>query len=118
MTDPDFSLCSPHLLAIWQLRALYDELPDGDPDLAMIEDELDRRRSQYMTDTPQLPDLDALTCDVVANTPTFQALLDAEYGYRPTFREDLDPLHTILADYYDEAQNMRGDPRRSYRPYC
>jgi hypothetical protein len=63
------------------------------------------------------PDLDALTRELVANTPTFQALLDAEHGYFATFREDLDPRHTVLADYYDEAQNMRGDPRRSYRPY-
>jgi hypothetical protein len=69
------------------------------------------------TSTPAYANLDALTRDLVANTPTFQALLDAGHGYFPTFLEDLDPRHTILADYDDEAQNMRGDPRRSYRPY-
>lgn len=44
---------------------------------------------------------------------TFQDLLDAAGGYRPTLKIDYPDL-ARLAVVYDEAQRLRGDPRRAY----
>jgi len=60
-------------------------------------------------------DLDNLTRELVVNADSFDALLNAEGGYRPTLREDLDPRNTILANAYDLAQAVRGDARRAFR---
>lgn len=56
--------------------------------------------------------LDAIT---KANTafPSFRAMIDAP-GYRPTFYTFRHVMQT-LADAYDNAQTLRGDPRRASR---
>jgi len=52
---------------------------------------------------------------LVAGATEMIDLLNAEGGYRPTLRADLDPDATVLADIYDFLQARRGDPRRAYR---
>jgi hypothetical protein len=45
---------------------------------------------------------------------SFQDLLDAEHDYFPTL-DMRDPDAALLADFYDQAQEERGDPRRAFR---
>lgn len=59
-------------------------------------------------------ELDALTEELTAFS-SFNALLTAEGGYRPSFYAELDPRYRILADAYDKAQTERGDGRRAWR---
>jgi hypothetical protein len=42
-------------------------------------------------------------------------MLNQPAGYRPTLRPDLGLTYEFLADRYDLAQALRGDPRRAYR---
>jgi len=51
----------------------------------------------------------------VSPAVTFDALLQAENGYYPTMRIDLDWRMLPLADAYDAAQEQRGDRRRAFR---
>ncbi|WP_408903286.1 hypothetical protein [Methylobacterium radiotolerans] len=51
----------------------------------------------------------------VSPSATFEALLQAENGYYPTMRIDLDWRMLPLADAYDAAQEQRGDRRRAFR---
>lgn len=44
----------------------------------------------------------------------FDQLLNAQDSYRPTL-EVSDHERLWLADYYDQQQELRGDPRRAYR---
>lgn len=53
--------------------------------------------------------------DQVSPSTTFEALLQAENGYYPTMRIDLDWRMLPLADAYDAAQEQRGDRRRAFR---
>lgn len=46
---------------------------------------------------------------------TFAQMINSEASYRPTLRPKLHSAYRILADAYDLAQAMRGDPRRCYR---
>jgi hypothetical protein len=52
---------------------------------------------------------------------TLDELLNAAGGYRPSIRclsartEEERAELTLLADAYDTAQELRGDPRRAYR---
>ena len=58
--------------------------------------------------------IDALTNELTAFA-TFEDMLNAEGGYRPSFYVEYDPRFRELADAYDKAQAERGDPRRAYR---
>jgi hypothetical protein len=68
--------------------------------------------------------LDDLTRSLTA-WPSFDAVLNAEGGYRPTlhvrpYNRSHDEIRRaarteILADAYDAAQASRGDHRRAYR---
>jgi hypothetical protein len=51
----------------------------------------------------------------VSPSVTFEALLQADSGYYPTMRIDLDWRMLPLADAYDAAQEQRGDRRRAFR---
>lgn len=46
---------------------------------------------------------------------SFDDMVNAEGGYRPTLRSESIPELKILADYYDKAQEAKGDNRRAYR---
>ena len=46
---------------------------------------------------------------------TFEAMVNAEGSYRPTLRAESIHELKILADYYDQAQEDKGDPRRALR---
>ena len=59
--------------------------------------------------------LDATTREFSAFA-TFQALLDAKGGYRPTLRVDAHWQLLILATEYNREQKRRGDERRAYTP--
>lgn len=59
-------------------------------------------------------ELDAITNELTAFA-SFDALLNAEGGYRPSFYVEYDPRLRKLADAYDKAQTERGDARRAWR---
>jgi len=46
---------------------------------------------------------------------SFNDMVNAEGGYRPSLRSESIPDLKILADYYDKAQEAKGDRRRAHR---
>lgn len=62
---------------------------------------------------PEAPCLDEITRKL-SSFVTFEELLGAAGGYRPTIHPD-SPDKVRLADAYDAAQAERGDPRRAFR---
>ena len=57
-----------------------------------------------------------LTPSIGGAFPTFEALLDAPGGYRPTLRQCKEsPAALVVAELYDATQEARGDPRRAFR---
>ena len=46
---------------------------------------------------------------------SFEDMINAEGGYRPSLRSESIPDLKILADFYDKAQEARGDGRRAHR---
>lgn len=59
--------------------------------------------------------LDSLTREFLVGFETFDALLTAPGGFRPTLRADKDWRLGVFADIYDIRQQLRGDPRRAFR---
>ena len=70
--------------------------------------------SMIRTEEQTMTQLNALTNELTAFT-SFEDMLNAEGGYRPSFYVQYDPRFRELADAYDKAQEERGDPRRAYR---
>lgn len=70
-------------------------------------------------DIRELRSEDDIELDILVNELTafasFEELLNAKGGYRPSFYVEYDPRFRELADAYDKAQAERGDPRRAYR---
>lgn len=60
------------------------------------------------------PRIEQLATSLTVST-SFEALCNAQGGYRPTLRPDLGPEDAELADAYDAYQAARGDVRRAFR---
>lgn len=96
------------------LDLALDEAAATGPDaaLALLQDERSRRLA--------LARADELTRDLTA-FQSFQALLDAPGGYRPSIWTkrrtggETPGRKKDLADLYDQAQEARGDVRRAFR---
>ena len=59
--------------------------------------------------------LDDLTREFTVGFNTFDELLNAPGGYRPTLRIDRDWRLAVFSTIYDIRQDMRDDPRRAFR---